>query len=238
MDRRSFIKAVLSSSLAVPLAAASKAGPPSKALYVIGDAPQTLLPELLAEIGQGGRGRTCAISENGPVSERVRTALAEKGWSFVPWSGKADVRVSLAFLRSACAPSFALIQNGRVVDIRARRLQGLWREISLAGPRSSLLTVVAFPDAGPSPSGGSRAALYLDGKKKDILDLGRDASRTYESGGGFVTVAVEGGAKFAMTTTDRVAMNMQGPVPTQVSPVQPVKVYPASGSTVRTTASP
>ena len=194
MDRRSFIKTVLSSSLVVPLAAASKAASPTRALYVIGDAPQTLLPELLAGIGQTGRGRSCAISENGPVSENVRAALAEKGWSFIPLSRKADVRVSFALLRSACAPSFALIQNGRVIDIRARRLQGLWREISLSGPRSSLLTVVAFSGGGPSSSDGSRAALYLDGKKKDILDLGRDASRTYESGGGFVAVAVEGGA--------------------------------------------
>ncbi len=194
MDRRNFIKTVLSSSLVLPLAAASKASPPTKALYVIGDTPQNLLPKLLAEIGQPGRGRTCTLSENGPVSERVRSALAEKGWDVVPLTRKAGVRISFALLGSACSPSFALIQNGRVVDIRRRGLRGLWREVSSSGPRSSLLTVAAFSGVGPASSDGSRAVLYLDGKKKDILDLGRDASRTYESGGGFVTVAVERGA--------------------------------------------
>lgn len=203
MDRRSFIKTVLTSSLAVPLAAASKAEPSAKALYVISDTPQALLPDLLVEIGQAGPGRSCAILENGPASEKVQAALAGKGWRLVPLDRKADVRISFALLRSASAPSFALVQNGRVVDIRTRRLQGLWKEASLSGPRSSLLTVAAFPGSAPSSLKGSRAALYLDGRKKDSLDLGREGSRTYEAGGGFVTIAVEGGAARVVDTSCR-----------------------------------
>jgi len=198
MERRRFLKTVLSSSLAVPLAAASKFEWPSSggALYLISDSPQATLPDILAEVAPLGRiaSRTCALSGSHPFAEKVRSALLAKGWSFTPGDRGADVLLSFAPLSQACLPSFTFVQNGRVVDVRENRLRALWKDISQAGPRSSVLTVATFgPKAQGLPCGG-RLAVYLDGKKKDSFDLAKDRSRTFESAGGFVTVGVEGGS--------------------------------------------
>ena len=198
MDRRRFLKTVLSSSLVLPLAAASRFESPSSggALYLISDSPHAILPDLLAELEPLSRpgARSCVISGSHPFAEKVRQALAAKGWSFASGDRGADVRLSFAPLRQACAPSFTLVRNGRVVDVRENRLQALWKEISQTGPRSSVLTVAAFQPKAQGLPRGARVAAYLDGKKKDSLDLARDRSRTFESAGGFVTIAVEGGS--------------------------------------------
>jgi len=207
MDRRRFLKTVLSSSLVVPLAAASKFEWPSSggALYLISDSPQEILPAVLAEVAPLGRlaGRACALSGSHPFAEKVRSALLAKGWSFAPGDRGADVRLSFAPLRQACAPAFAFVQDGRVVDVRENRLRALWKEISQTGPRSSVLTVASFqPKAQALPAGG-RVAVYLDGKKKDSFDLAGDRSKTFESAGGFITVAVEGGAARVLDSSCR-----------------------------------
>lgn len=198
MDRRRFLKTVLSSSLAVPLAAASKFESPSSggALYLISDSPHTLLPDLLAELEPLGGlgGRDCAFSGSHPFAEKVRRAMAAKGWSIASGDSGADVRLSFAPLSQACAPSFTLVRNGRVFDVRENRLRTIWKEISQAGQRSSVLTVAAFRPKAQGLSRGARAAVYLNGKKKDAIDLNRDRSKTFESAGGFVTVAAEGGS--------------------------------------------
>jgi hypothetical protein len=198
MDRRRFLKTVLSSSLIVPLAAASKSGSPSSggALYVISDSPHVLLPDLLAGLEPlGGWGsRTCALSGSHPFAEKVREALAAKGWRLAAGDSVADVRLSFAPLGRACAPSFTLVRNGRVVDVRENRLRTLWKEISETGPRSSVLTVAAFRPTARALPRGAGVAVYLNGIKKDAFDLTRNRTKTFESAGGFVTVAVEGGS--------------------------------------------
>jgi len=207
MDRRRFLKTVLSSSLVVPLAAASKFEWPSSggALYLISDSPQAILPDILAEVAPLGRvaGRTCALSGSHPFAEKVRSAMAAKGWSLVPGTRGVGVLLSFAPLSRACAPSFTFVQDGRVVDVREDRLRAIWKEISQTGPRSSVLTVAAFrPKAQGLPRGG-RLAVYLDGKKKDSFDLAKDRSRTFESAGGFVTVGVEGGSARVLDSSCR-----------------------------------
>ncbi|MCJ7610747.1 MAG: NusG domain II-containing protein [Candidatus Aminicenantes bacterium] len=197
MDRRLFLKTVLSSSLALPLTAALGPEAPSgeKALYLITDFPQDILPGLLASIDRlaGDAGRSIALAHSHPLAEKVGSALKAQGWNPAPPGDNADIVLSFASLDRPCAPSFAFIQNGRVVDLRRRRLMTLWEEMSRSGLRSSVLTVAALRPRRPISAGGSRAAIYLDGKKQGAISLVQDAVRTFESAGGFVTVRVADG---------------------------------------------
>jgi hypothetical protein len=198
MDRRRFLKTVLSSSLVVPLAAASNFESPSSggALYLISDSPQTLLPGLLAELAPlcGAGGRTWAFSGSHPDADKLVSAMASKGWTFASGARGADVLLTFSPLRQACAPSFTLVRGGRVIDVRENRLRALWKDISQSGPRSSVLTVASFRPKSQGLPAGSRVAVYLEGRKKDALDLARDRSKTFETAGGFVKLAVEAGS--------------------------------------------
>lgn len=197
MDRRRFLKTVLSSSLAVPLTAALRPQAPSgeKALYLITDFPQDFLPRLLASIDRpaGDTGRGVALAYSHPLAEKVGPALKAQGWNPVPPGDNADIVLSFASLDRPCAPSFVFIQNGGVVDLRRRRLMPVWEEMSRSGPRSSVLTVAALRPRRPIPACGSRAAISIDGKRKGAISLVQDATRTFESAGGFVTVRVADG---------------------------------------------
>jgi len=190
MDRRVFLKTVLSSSAVLPLSAALGRGMPvpENAWYVLTDFPQDVLPLLLSETGSPGR--RVAFAGSHPLAEKVESALLSQGWTTTAAGGKTDVLLSFASLDSVCTPSFTLIQNGGVVDIRRSRLFSLWKDMSLTGRQSSVLTVARLSPRRPVSGRGSRAAVYIDGKKKETLDLSREAGRTYESAGGFVAVSV------------------------------------------------
>ena len=197
MDRRLFFRTVFSSSLAIPLVAGLKpgAGTSGGELFLISDSPQDVLPPLLR--GLAGEGRLTpglfSLGDSQPLAEAVGTALAKDGWRRSAPGQKPGLVLSFSPLRQACAPSFTFVRDGRVVDIRHGGLQALWREISKPGARSSCLTIASLK--APAATGrGQSAILYLDGRKKDRLDLGRETAKTYETAGGFVRVAVEGGS--------------------------------------------
>ncbi len=197
MDRRLFFKTMLSSSLAIPLIAGLKPGAASSGgeLFVISDAPQDVLPPLLAGLSREGRlsRGLFSLDSSHPLAEAVGAALTREGWRRPAAGQSADLVLSFSPLRQACAPSFTFVRDGRVVDIRQGTLLSLWREISKPGARSTSLLVASLKPR-TAPERGERALLYLDGKKKDRLDLDREVHKTYETAGGFVRVAVEGGS--------------------------------------------
>jgi hypothetical protein len=200
MDRRRFLQTVLSSTLAVPLAAGLKpatAASPGGELFIISDTPQDVLPSLLAGLsGQGlVPGRLFSLAASDPLTAAVGAALEKDGWRRSGPGRRSDLVLSSSLLRQAGTPSFTFVRDGRVVDIRRGALLSLWRDMAKPGARSTTLTLAALgPRAAAAGTRGEKALLYLDGKKKDRLDLRRDAVRTYETAGGFVRVAVEAGA--------------------------------------------
>ncbi len=197
MDRRLFFKTVLSSTLAIPLVAGLKPGAESSGgeIFLISDSPQDILPPLLQGLSREGRLSRgfFSLAESEPLAEAVGTALAKNGWRRAAHGQRADLTLSFSPLRQACAPSFTFVRDGRVVDVRQGDLLALWREISKPGARSTSLTVASLK-ARSASGRGENAVLYLDGRKKDRLDLGREVIKTYETAGGFVRVAVEGGS--------------------------------------------
>lgn len=197
MDRRLFLKSVLTSSLAVPLAAGLVPGsePSRDELFVIADAPGDVVPGLLRELSREGlvSGKTYTFSQAHPFAESLGPALREKGWRQAGADGKADMVLTFSPLRQACSPSFTLVKGGRVVDARRAGLLSLWKDMSRSGRPSTTLTMVAFRPLAGARARGERATVVLDGRRADHLDLGREFSRTYETPGGFITVRVDAG---------------------------------------------
>jgi hypothetical protein len=197
MDRRLFFKTLLSSSLAAPLAASLAAGSPADgwAFYLIGDSPQDTLPAMLTELRRRGRTARGAVTvEPGhPASAGVEQCLRDLGWNTAPGDRAAGLRLSFLKLRRPAAPSFTWVRNGRVIDLRREGLKGVGEGILRSERSSSLLTSAVFRSGKGPLRGTGRAGLYIDGRRRERLDLGHNLVRTYERAGGFVTVSIQDG---------------------------------------------
>lgn len=195
MDRRQFFRSMALTPLLTPMLLAEQKSAHDAEIFLISDFPHHTLPILLEELRSLGivTGRTYSLSAGLPQSEELGRQLGQRGWLSAAIGQPAHLSLSTRRLQVSVPPSFTLARDGRVWDIRTRRLFVLWDELGRRQPFSSQLTVASFRRNPPAPAEGETLALYKNGRRMRILPLGWNGSRTFRTEGGRITVAMSDG---------------------------------------------
>jgi len=163
MNRRDFVKAVIAPAFIIPLTRARERGPEEKSLYLISGHPEKYVPFLLNELR--------------------RLDLIEAK----------NFRLRSDRMETSETPSFTVLLNGRVIDLRRSQLASLWRRMQTESP-SNRLTVIDFGRPQSSGRQGKEAIIKVDGQIIDRLPLNGSGTRHYPARGGQISVRVAQGA--------------------------------------------
>jgi len=195
MDRRDFFKKILSASLLTPLLLSSKTTENELELYLIADNPQDQISTLLKELT-----RYASIPEKSfsflsphPQKDALSKILTAEGWSQENNIYRAFMALSYSPLQSKARPSFTLVKEGKVIDIRPERLQALWKGMDHPRSFSAGLTTVSFRSSRMPLLQGKHVVVYKDGSRAAVLALNKDRRQTFRTRSGLVTVAITGG---------------------------------------------
>jgi len=194
MDRRHFFKTVLLTPFLSPFLARFKPADPTSRLYLITDSPHLYLPFLLRELQPSGliSGLSFSILHSSSLDKKLSHSLAQTGWKSVPPSSRSDFSLSFDRLGRYVDPSFALVKEGKIWDIRSKTLASLWMHMKKSQRPSSLMTVVSFNDK-PSCLAGRFVSAYQDGRKIDTLGLHKKILKSYFTAKGRLRVKIEDG---------------------------------------------
>lgn len=195
MDRRDFFKTIIVTPLITPWMLTSKSLKGTFQLYVISDSPQLFFPSLLQGLSEYGltAGQTYSFLNSHPEGSELIRAFSHAGWKYLPGISRADFNLSFNHLRQKSSPSFTLIKDGKVWDIRSRKLSSLWKEINKHHASSSGLTTVCFKEKKDRIQPGRLASIYINGKEVESLPLKKNAVKSFRSGKGRITVTVQNG---------------------------------------------
>ncbi len=195
MDRRDFLRLLFASPVAAPLLTARPGAEAGAILYLIADHPQDHLPMIIAEMEKRQllQGKRFSIQGPFPPAAALSLALARGGWACADRKSPASLMLAFRMLRQPAPPSFALVRNGQVVDIRTGELGRLWRELDRRGSPSTGLTVASFSGTKPFLAPGWSATVYVDGKKCETLPLQKCRERRYRTLHGEVLIGVQKG---------------------------------------------
>jgi hypothetical protein len=213
MDRRDFLKIILASSLAAPLVAKVKTLASSTVLYLISDQPQQFLPPIMAEL-QGKawvqEGQFVLLNQH-PDGKELKATLAQNRWRYASKTSRANLCLSFELLQRAAAPSFAVVKEGKIWDIRAPGLSRLWEEMNMRGERSACLTVAAFRQRPLVSAPGRALTVYADGKRGPSFSLGKNQRQRITTKNGEVVVDIEGGRARVLASTCRHKICLSSP---------------------------
>jgi len=203
MDRREFIKIVLTTSLISPIIINQKSGQPHSELFLLSDEPHKDLPFLLAELERlnFSVGRKIGFTGPHPQQKELAFSLKDRGMNLVP-ARKAEVVINFVFLASPARPSFTLIQDGRIRDLRSSRLFSFWKQMQ-ARPETRSLSIVSLNPSFPYLQKGKNLAIRIDGKVVERLPLAQSVHRTIDTGFGRVVFKVEHGQAWVENSTCR-----------------------------------
>jgi hypothetical protein len=205
MDRRDFFKTLLATAIAAPALAKAKPAKSTCALYLISDTPEDVLLSILPQIGsvidQAGRRFTFLTPH--PIAERIEKTLSAVGWDLDPRASGAGLAFSFQPLGRPSLPSFTLINNGRVCDIRSPNLWQAWKNMSASAALSSSLTTASIELPRRNQAPGKAVAVYADGKKQASLPLHRDQVKAFDTMTGRVVVGIEAGRARVLSSTCR-----------------------------------
>ncbi len=192
MDRRDFFKTLFATPFLTPILLSAGSERRALQLYAIGDSPQLFLPSLLRGLREHGfvRGRTFTFLNSHPELNKLRSALSVNGWNLAAPTSNADFSISFNNLRHKASPSFALIKNGKVWDIRTQELYSLWKDMHVNHPASSWITTVFFKDTGTRAVPGTHARVYLDGTNRGSLSLDKNLSCAFRAEKGKISLVV------------------------------------------------
>lgn len=193
MDRRKFFKTMLATPLLYPLILSTEKSGSNLELYIIADEPQLFLPTLLSEIQKysSAERRVFGLLNSHPVEAAIKHALLKTGWSFTSISQSANLTLSFSHLRHKALPSFTLVRNERIHDIRSRRLLSLWRKMNGEHEPSSCLTIASLKRKPLSHASGEFVSIYRNGQKVETLPLTENIVRSYQTPRGRITARIE-----------------------------------------------
>jgi hypothetical protein len=205
MDRRSFIKTFFSAPFLTPLLARARCTELGIVLYLISDHPQDHLPVILGGIGTepsfwSGR---FSFHNPHPSEEEIKRVLGRIGWRYASPASLTGLSLSFTPLHHAARPSFTLVCDGKIRDIRSRRLSRLWKEMNESEPESDCLTIASIQRPRPPSAPGLGVAIYTDGKKRHVLALAKNQAKRFASAGGEVVVGIEKGKAQVLASTCR-----------------------------------
>ncbi len=194
MDRRNFFKSIFLTPLLTPLLLASKSSSHDAELYLISDSPQHCLPPLLQELKTLHlvSGNSFSIHNPIPQQELLTDALISSGWMPVSDGARAHLTLASSLLHRPTLPSFALAREGKVWDLRTRKLHSIWTEINHQS-QSNSLTVVSFHSRPSELIQGKSVSIYKEGRKIQTVSLRQNSTRSFRTKDGRITVCVKDG---------------------------------------------
>lgn len=195
MDRRGFFKTMLVTPLFTPLLLASKTTKSDLELFLIADDPQLFISLLLKELKKHftAFGRNFTLLNSYPRENELKRVLTQLGWKYVQKPAEADLTLSFSHLRQKALPSFTLVREGRIWDIRSRKLYSLWKEMNKNHKPSSCLTIASFRDRKSDLFSGEFVNIYKDGRKIGKISLKKNVSKSFRAKEGKISIKVENG---------------------------------------------
>ncbi len=195
MDRRCFFQTLLSAPILTPLLLASQSRGSDREIYLISDTPHTHLPLLSKELFQTRKATpgTFSFYDPSPHTHKLRQALSLLGWLSVPNPSRADLCISFRTLRQPARPSFTLVKDGTIWDVRSWSLRSLWMEMAKSGTNSSLLTVASLKRKGIGKAAGNTVAVFLNGHPRETFSLKENRRKSYSTHTGRITMEIADG---------------------------------------------
>jgi hypothetical protein len=193
MERRDFFKKIILTPLLTPLFLAAKKGKSSCELYLIADNPEKFFPLILKELHDyvASYKRSFAFLNTHPRENVLRCILSNQGLTYVQKPTHAGLTLSFSLLNKKTLPSFTLIKEGKIWDIRSRKLYSLWKEMNNNHMPSSCLTVASLKSRQSCHFSGEYVSVYKDGRKKEMISLEENITKSYRTRGGKITLRVE-----------------------------------------------
>jgi hypothetical protein len=196
MDRRRFFQALLSAPILTPLLLASQSRESDREVYLISDTPHTHLPVLLKELFRARKEVPGSFSfcDPSPHSNNLHRVLSLNGWQFAPNPSEADLNISFRTLYQPARPSFALVKDGRIWDVRSWSLRSLWQEMAQNSAVSTFLTVASLKRKGSGREAGDIVTVFLNGHRRETFPLEENLRKSYSTHTGRITVQVTDGS--------------------------------------------
>ncbi len=196
MRRRRFLHTFLAAPALAPLLWVGKRPHPRGDLYLISDEPEAYLPLLLAESTgvQSVPHKTFTFHSPHPRRTRLLSILNGQGWAQEADPAQALLTLSFGVLRNPSRPSFTFVQDGRIRDIRSRKLRALWDQMGREARPSTSLTIAGFRPAPIRTPRGEFAAIYHEGHMVERIRLDRIERKTLTVRGGTIVVRVDHGS--------------------------------------------
>lgn len=194
MDRRDFFQSIIITPFLTPLLLASKSSNANCQFQIIDSNPHLFLPQILQELKTLGIsfGHRFILHNAHPQGHLLKQALTQRGFLQTQNPDSADMTFSFRLLHHKAVPSFTLVRDGKIWDIRSRRLYSVWKEISCSHKPSSSLTVVSFHKKTNLPLAGRIISVYKDGHCVERLSLTKDISKSFQIKGGKISITIEG----------------------------------------------
>lgn len=194
MDRRDFFKTIFSAPLLAPILLSSKSSPKDE-IFLIADKPENYLPALLEELEKWGIGfdRSGFSFSAHPQEKALSRALERTGWMPASPFQKADLMISSRPLQHSMPPSFTLVRDGRILDIRTKKLFSLWKEMNKNLASSSCMTVASMTPLPQSNVPGDSVRIFKNGRMVEEVSLKKNATKTVAVKQGRITVKIEQG---------------------------------------------
>jgi len=195
MDRRNFFRTMLATPLLTPLILASRKSKNGLELYLIAEEPQELIPTLLEEVQKyslSDSSKFCFLNPH-PQEKALKKILLDRGWALVKRPVEASLALSFSHLQSKALPSFTLVKDGRIWDIRTRKLLSIWREINRNHGPSFCLTTASFKSRPADSCVGKYVAIYNHGQQAETLSLRKILTKSFQARGGRIVVQVRDG---------------------------------------------
>lgn len=193
MERRDFFKKIILTPLLTPLLLAAKKSKSGCELYLIADNPEEFLPLILEELHDhvANHRHSFAFLNSHPQENGLRRILSQRGLTCIQKPIQADLTLSFRPLHNKTMPSFTFIREGRIWDIRSRKLYSLWRDMNKNHISSSSLTIASFKSRQSRLFSGEYVSVYKDGRKTEMISLGENVTKFYRARGGKITLKVK-----------------------------------------------
>jgi len=195
MDRRDFFKTMLATPLLTPLILASTKSQNGLELYLIAEEAQKFIPTLLEEAQKYSISESrkfCFLNPH-PQEKPLIKILLDRGWTLIKRPVEANLTLSFSHLQGKALPSFTLVKDGRIWDIRTRKLLSLWQEMNRIYSHSSYLTIASFKSRLTDFSVGKYVTVYNHGLQAETLSLGKDLTKSFQARGGRIVVHIKDG---------------------------------------------
>jgi hypothetical protein len=212
MERRDFFKKVIVTPLLTPLFLSAKKRKDDCELYLISDDMEQFLPLILEELHDyvPNSGHSFALLNSHPQGNALKRILTNRGMTYVQKTAHAGMTLSFSHLRQKTLPSFTLIKEGKIWDIRSRKLYSLWRKMNKSQQTSSL-TIASFRSKHSPPISGEYVSIYQDGRKVEMISLRKDVTKSYKARRGEITLRVKNGKAWVSESPCRQKICLHSP---------------------------